>query len=175
MATPTQQPPIPPEQRFALEQKARYDNICRNVAIAGIIACPILILLPPRKIDMYTFALGVGTVMSADHLLEVRTGRGILGNLANSGRALPTERAEEIQRKLKEERDKGRKMLEKDGVLSGEPEKEKSILTKLWMGEEKEGWQERRAEAERKALAEGKMYRDIIFGQIWEVWNWDKK
>ena len=82
---------------------------------------------------------------------------------------LPTEQARETKRILAEEREKGRRALEKQG------EEEKSLLGKLWMGEEKEGWKERRLAEEKKALQEGKTYTDMIFEQIWDVWNWDKK
>jgi hypothetical protein len=48
-------------------------------------------------------------------------------------------------------------------------------LGRLWMGDETEGWKERRLEEEKKALEEGKGYTDMILEQIWDVWNWDKK
>ncbi|KAF1849365.1 uncharacterized protein K460DRAFT_415743 [Cucurbitaria berberidis CBS 394.84] len=170
MATPTQQPPIPPEQRLALEQQARYQRITRNLAIGGIVLCPIIALLPPRKLDLYTFSLGVGFYLSADHLVTLRTGRGLVESLSPMKAVeLPTEKAREIQRILAEEREKGRKGLEKQS------EEQKGVLGKLWMGDEKEGWKERRLEEEKKALEEGKSYTDMIFEQIWDVWNWDKK
>lgn len=83
---------------------------------------------------------------------------------------LPTERAQEMQRIIREEREKGR-------VLSGEKERgtEKSVLGKIWYGDQPEDWKERRMEEERKALEEGKGYMEMIFEQIWEVWSWEKK
>ncbi|KAJ4376234.1 hypothetical protein N0V83_001517 [Neocucurbitaria cava] len=149
MATPTQQPPIPPEQRLALEQQARYERITRNLAIGGVILCPLIAILPPRKLDLYTFSLGIGFYLSADHLVTLRTGRGLVQNLSPLRAVeLPTERARETQRILAEEREKGRRALDR---------------------------KERRLEEERKALEEGKSYTDMIFEQIWDVWNWDKK
>jgi hypothetical protein len=88
---------------------------------------------------------------------------------------LPTDKAREMQSRIREEREKGRR---REGALSGEGQdngEEKGLLGRLWMGDEKEGWKERRLEEERKALEEGKSYMDIIYEQIWEVWNWDKK
>jgi len=73
-----------------------------------------------------------------------------------------------MQRRIREEREKGR-------VKRGEEQEEKGIFGRLWMGGEKEDWKERRLDEERRALEEGKGYMDMIFGQIWEVWNWDKK
>lgn len=86
---------------------------------------------------------------------------------------LPTERAREVQKILREERERGRKDLERREVDEGKGVE--GALKKLWMGDEKEGWKERRLEEERKALEEGKTYMDMIFEQIWDVWNWDKK
>jgi hypothetical protein len=182
MATPTQQPPIPPEQRLALEQQARYNRIVRNLAIGGVVVCPLIMALPPRKLDLYTFTLSVGFYLSADHLCTVNTGRGLVQQFVPSrplssavGMDLPTDKAREMQSRIREEREKGRR---RDGVLSGEGQEngeEKGLLGRLWMGDEKEGWKERRLEEERKALEEGKSYMDMIYEQIWEVWNWDKK
>ncbi|KAF1983241.1 hypothetical protein K402DRAFT_313042, partial [Aulographum hederae CBS 113979] len=36
-------------------------------------------------------------------------------------------------------------------------------------------WQRKRMEEEKRMMEEGKGYSDIIFNQIWEVVNWDKK
>ncbi|KAI8943192.1 hypothetical protein NX059_001221 [Plenodomus lindquistii] len=176
MATPTPQAPLTPEQRLAAEQAAKYDRLTRNLAIGGVILCPIIILLPPRKLDLYTFSLGVGFYLSADHLSTLRTGRGLVQNLSwnplDVTDAMPTERAREVQRALKEQREKSRQSLERK---EGEGKSATGMLEKLWMGDEKEGWRERRLEEERKALEEGKSYTDMILEQIWDVWNWDKK
>jgi hypothetical protein len=180
MSQPTLQPPIPPEQRLALEQQARYNRIVRNLCIGGVIVCPLVMILPPRKLDLYTFSLGVGFYLSADHLFTLNTGRGLVQQFAPkygfSGiDSMPTEKAREMQRVIREEREKGRR-LEGARVLSGGGEQETpSMLGKIWMGDEKEGWKERRMEEERRALEEGKGYMDMIFEQIWDVWNWDKK
>ena len=170
MATPTQQAPIPPEERLALEQQARYKRIVRNLAIGGVVLCPIIIALPPRKMDLYTFSLSVGFYLSADHLFTVNTGRGLVQQLSPSEAIdLPTERAREMQKVIRDERERGRQGLQR------QEEEEKGIFGKLWMGDETRGWKERRMEEERKALEEGKGYTDIILEQIWDVWNWDKK
>lgn len=86
--------------------------------------------------------------------------------------SLPTEKARETSRILKEREEAER--ARRQGVEALGTEK-KGLLGKLWMGEEEEGWKERRLEEERRALEEGKSYTDIILEQIWEVWNWDKK
>lgn len=41
-----------------LRQQQRYDGLRYKVSAALLVACPVLALLPPRKIDWYTFGLG---------------------------------------------------------------------------------------------------------------------
>lgn len=53
-------------------------------------------------------------------------------------------------------------------------DKERSMLQKVWYGQEGENWKQKRDEKEKKALEEGKGYGDLIIDQIWEVWNWGK-
>jgi hypothetical protein len=172
MSTPTIQPPIPPEQRLAMEERDRYNRVMRNLCIGGVVLCPLIIALPPRKLDLYTFSLTVGFYLSADHLCTINTGRGLVQQLMprRGITDLPTERARDMQRIIREEREKGR-------VLSGErgEEKDKSVLGRIWYGDQPEDWKEKRMEEERKALEEGKGYMEMIFEQIWEVWSWEKK
>ncbi|KAF1948518.1 hypothetical protein CC80DRAFT_498168 [Byssothecium circinans] len=183
MPTPTSQAPqapLTPDQRLALEQKARYDRITRNLAIGGLIACPVIALLPPRKLDLYTFSLSIGFYLSADHLAESYTGRPLYQQFrwgVPSISALPTEKAEETSRLIRERREREEVERVRREGLEGlrKAEERRPFWYKVWMGGEGEGWKEKRMEEERKALEEGKSYTDIIFGQIWEVWNWDEK
>ncbi|KAF2746218.1 hypothetical protein M011DRAFT_404576 [Sporormia fimetaria CBS 119925] len=162
MVTP--QPPLTPEQRLALEQYQKTVNLKRNLAIGGLIVCPILIALPPRKLDLYTFGLTLGFTGSAVHLYNHAR--------VSERYALPTESAREARRrKLEADMEKTRQ-AQREGR---ETEKKRSFLQKLWMGDEEEGWQERRLAAERKALEEGRGYQGVILDQIWEVWNWGGK
>ncbi|KAJ4370177.1 hypothetical protein N0V86_008913 [Didymella sp. IMI 355093] len=168
MAQPT--PTIlTPEQRLAQENAQRYTRIMRNIAIGGVIICPIVMLMPPRKLDLYTFSLGLGFYLSADHLCESYYGRGLVTQLSpfRAATDLPTERAREVQAKLREAREEERRKL-------GTKEEE-GVLKKIWMGGESAGWKERRLEEEKRAIEEGKSFSDMIFEQIWDVWNWDKK
>lgn len=75
-----------------------------------------------------------------------------------------------MQAQLRAVRDEERKKLGKGGDREDE-----GVLKKIWMGDETEGWKERRLEEEKKALEEGKSYTDMIYEQVWDVWNWDKK
>ncbi|KAF2799353.1 hypothetical protein K505DRAFT_321236 [Melanomma pulvis-pyrius CBS 109.77] len=171
MATP--QPPLTPDQRIALEQKARYEKFARNAAIGGVIICPIIALMPPRKLDLYTFSLGIGFYLSADHLATSYTGRGLVDNAMrarlNPIPDLPTEKARETQQKLRED------ALEKGNEAMRKGREDQGIWHRLWMGNEPDNWKEKRMAEERQAFEEGKTYTSIILDQIWEVWNWDKK
>jgi hypothetical protein len=187
MATP--QPPLTPEQRIALEERQKLEKLGRYAAIGGVILCPALALMPPRKLDLYTLALGISTYISADYLCNSYTGRGVVENVFaprwRSKEADPYEKGAPLSalptpeaRKLHDQYQKKLRELEiQEAQREGKPvpPPKKGILQQLWMGDEEEGWKERRLEEERKALAEGKGYSGIIMDQIWEVWNWDKK
>ncbi|KAF2278665.1 uncharacterized protein EI97DRAFT_352503, partial [Westerdykella ornata] len=185
----TPQPTLTPEQRLALEKQQSFERLGRAGAIAGVILCPTIALLPPRKLDLYTFSLGIGTYLSADYLLTSYTGRGIVhritpkwmygssspspGFLSN----LPTEKAVEMQQRLEKERrlKEAQEAIREGREFPAEQKKPRGVLQRFWMGDEEEGWQERRLEAESKALAEGKGISELILDQVWDVWNWDKK
>ena len=55
------------------------------------------------------------------------------------------------------------------GGKDGEGEGVKGLAKKLWMGDERPGWQKRRLEKEREELESGKSYGDIIMDQVREV------
>jgi hypothetical protein len=170
----THQPPLTPDERLALEQKQKYDRLTRNVAIGGLFLCPTIALLPPRKLDLYTFALGLGFYFSADHLCTSTYGHGVVQHFTprwtTTLNELPTEKAREIKRKNEEEKERAREAMRDARGQGGDT----SVFNKLWMGDEKEGWKERRIEEERRALEEGKSYGSLILDQVWEVFNWDK-
>ncbi|KAF2418449.1 hypothetical protein EJ08DRAFT_62378 [Tothia fuscella] len=144
MATPT------PEQ-----QLQQYRTLTRNLSIALLIICPTIAVLPPRRLNLYTFGLiGVWTA-SANHLIKDRTGHSILQRLGNvRGDGLPTEKAREFQRKMREQK----------GLA-----KEKGVLEKVWMGDEGDDWKEKRLKKEREALESGEGYGSLIMDQISEV------
>ena len=178
MATP-QPSVLTPEERLALEQKAQYDRLTRNLAIGGAVLCPLIAIMPPRKLDLYTFSLGVGFYLSADHLAQQYNGRSLVRQIQWSSpiRELPTEKAREVSRIFQEREEAERERARREAVIVGQDQgkERKSFWNKVWMGEEQEGWKERRLAEEKKALEEGKSYTDMILEQIWEVWSWEKK
>ncbi|KAL9096815.1 MAG: hypothetical protein Q9165_000779, partial [Trypethelium subeluteriae] len=121
MSIANSSPPIPPPQvppsDPSLEQ---YNRLMSRLSLAGLVVCPAIALLPPRKLDVYTFGLGMLWIGSANTVarnysglsLWDRLGRNMErdGNTAaagvsgGGGGGLPTERAREVQRRLREER-----------------------------------------------------------------------
>nr|CDP25241.1 Putative protein of unknown function [Podospora anserina S mat+] len=85
------------------------------------------------------------------------------------------EQAQRTKQLIKEERERRRLAEGKPPTEAKEEEEKKGVITKIWMGGEKDGWQERRMEEEKKALEEGKGYGDLIMEQIYEVFGWGGK
>lgn len=163
-----------------------------------IVGAPVLLAMPPRKLDLHSFALTSAFAVSANHLYRERNpaGRGILDEtgvrffarnksntdedkdeekVGNLFKQLPTERAAEVQAQLRAAKEASLKnQTELDKYKAAKEFQDRSLPEKIWMGGESEGWKERRLREEQQALAEGKGYGDLIMEHIWEVWNWGK-
>lgn len=180
--------PQAPIREATPEETNNYKTTLHRAAIFTLVVCPALAALPPRKFDAYTIGLIGLTGFSGNYLYKESRGHSIWhvigGSRAESLRkdtvgdgdsSLPTERAREFQRQMKEMKERkalseGRPVPQKDLV----PEKG-SIVDQVYYGSEKpEGWRERRAREDQEKLAQGKGYGDIILEQIWDVWNWGK-
>ncbi|KAI9368686.1 hypothetical protein BJX61DRAFT_546292 [Aspergillus egyptiacus] len=179
-------PPIP-------DRTADYERFKTYAAYTFLLASPILIALPPRKLDNFTVLLTASFGISANYLTYQHTGRSIVERLEAKIKSssshtpqqssllggLPSERAVEIQEKMRAAREA---RLREEGISREEKEKlrrqmlqGKGVLERVWMGEEEEGWKEKRLVEERKALEEGKGYGDLIREHIWDVWTWGEK
>lgn len=171
--------PTPPDADVHASREADFVRFKRYAALTFLVASPILIALPPRKLDHLTVLLGGAFCVSANHLTHERTGRSIIDRL--EGRLsrgtgiseLPSERAQEIQARLRATREKQLREggLSRDEVerLRARQEQDKGIAERVWMGGEEEGWREKRVREEQKALAEGKGYGDLIKEHVWDV------
>lgn len=168
-------------------READYQSFKHYAALTFLVASPILIAIPPRKLDHLTVLLTGAFCISANHITREQTGRSILDRLPSSSnkhspgvfRELPSQQAEEIQARLRAARDA---QIRDGGVTADEMEKlkarqlqEKGVARRIWMGSETDGWKERRLQEEQKALAEGKGYGDLIKEYIWDVWTWGQK
>lgn len=197
MATST---PTPPNAN-ALTPAEERARMIHAIALGAAIACPIIALLPPRKMDIYTYALMAGTALGANQLVHERTGTSLVNRIpslfSNPLRAELPPKAMVIQERLRAEREgleeragreRGEEGRPRRGVLgemaAKEKEREKEregegevqgALEKLWMGGEKPDWKERRDQREKEAIAQGKGYGDLIMEQIWDVWSWGRE
>lgn len=184
-------PPLTSPNHFS------YILFKRCTAYTFLLASPILVALPPRKLDLHTAALTIAFLVSANHVSreQSHSGRSITDRLTGfvtsppsvsmpsaprvfSG--LPSERAEEVHRALKEQRRQQQQQQQErpDEAEDNDGSKERSrgidgIARGMWMGGETEGWRQQRAEEEKKALEEGKGYGSLIMQHIREAWGVD--
>ena len=148
-----------------LEQKMHmtdsYHKFVHNTSIAMLFVAPVLIALPPRKLDFYTFTLGGIFAVSGNQLLRERNGVGILGLLP--GRSMEASVVAASQGRILEEpvkTDPAVKEIMREA-------RQKPIV--------REDWKERRLKEEQEKLDQGEGYGGMIMDQIWDVWNWGEK
>ncbi|POS87564.1 hypothetical protein EPUL_000918 [Erysiphe pulchra] len=147
---------------------------------ACLIAGPIILILPPRKLDLYTFGVLLGTFAGANEVSREQTGISMIDRMGQrfmrSTATLPPQAAELQQRRIREEREKKNlfdltQQSSTEEFFAGQSKKPSSFWSKVWMGGEGENWKEERLRKEREALESGKGYFDLIMEQVWEVWN----
>ncbi|TQS35247.1 hypothetical protein Golomagni_04335 [Golovinomyces magnicellulatus] len=159
---------------------------------ACLIGGPIILALPPRKLDLYTLGILIGIFAGANEVSREQTGISMIDRigqrLARSTAALPPQAVELQQRRLREERERARKIQDvqrisyPDNTLQSttkqeapaDQKKSTGFWHKVWMGGEDDNWREERLRKEREALESGKGYFDLIKDQVWEVWNSDR-
>jgi hypothetical protein len=196
--TTTQPQSLSPEEA---QRNAQYRDLIKYTSIGALFICPLIIALPPRKLDAYTLVLLSCTAVGANQVSREYTGESILERMGGriqsmGGKELPSERAREVQKLLREEREIQRNGAIKARIQAAEAtgdeskivaelkraeeerardeDKKRSVLQKIWMGGEKDDWKATRDAKEKEALEEGKGYGDLIMDQIWEVWSWGR-
>lgn len=156
------QVPTPPS--LAEQRAQQYITAKRNLAIGLFIACPVIALLPPRKLDLYTLALGGVWIASANHISGIKSGRTISQRILNPAAPSensPSDKYKQLQQQLRER-----------GIQGSD---KKSVVGKIWMGDQGEDWKLKRAEREKEVLESGEGYGTLIMDQIKEVWTGKKK
>lgn len=149
-----------------------WRRIFLNTSVGVCVAIPIIVLLPPRKLDLYTFGLGVTWFMSAGFVSEQKTGQGLLWHVGNH---IPSVRNRERMEGLKrEEEEQRRARRQEDGAVQEEVRK-RGLLKGIWMGGESDDWVEERKRKEKEALEEGRGYGGLIMDQIKDVWGVKKE
>jgi hypothetical protein len=157
------------------EQKTQI--LLHNVALGALVVCPIIAAMPPRKLDLYTASLVASSAIAGNYLFKERYGKtalqvgaGYVDTSAMIGTDGLPEKAKEMQARIREEKAR----LRGDTPTKEDPSKDKTILERVWMGNEKPDWKVERDRREKEALDEGRGYGGLIADQIWEVWNWGK-
>jgi hypothetical protein len=191
--------PPPGEPLTPLQQAANLAILKRNIAIGLVVACPVLIALPPRKLDIFTFCLAGTTFISLNHLQKHTTGRSFLnrvgindiatgpeeGTSAGGGTGLPTERARMYQQMLREKKAaelagrkwEASKSMEEYKALSAEEKAKKEgrgVLAGLWLGSAKEDWKAQRERKEREAFERGDGVGMLIQNYFQEAMGYKK-
>lgn len=171
--SPSPDPPAPtPEQRQRIF--ADYHRFLQTSTLAACFLAPVLIALPPRKLDLYTFSLTGAFIASANYQVKDRTGSGIMGHVSrrfvgrNSVQQLPDviHRVDEQSRFLEEA---ATSVENKKGSVLGERVRE------AWLGDKTKDWRQQRLKEEQEKLDQGEGYGSMIVDQIWQVWNQEEK
>lgn len=143
--------PPPPTSTVEIQQWRKFFY---RTSLGLCIACPLVALLPPRKMDLYTFGLGVTWFTCAGYVVQERTGQGILWHLGNHiPSARNAQRMEEMRRQA----------AERGAEIKDRP---RGIIKSIWMAGEGDDWVEQRAKKEREALEEGRGYGGLIMDQL---------
>jgi hypothetical protein len=147
------------------DEKPQRDVLYRTAQAIFVVA-PVLMLLPPRRLDLNTFLLGSMFAASGARLYNQRQ----LDRMP-----LMVTQPPQVQLSTHQEQ---KRLLEEPGP-SAQSKTGGSILEQkakeIWMGGETEGWKEKRLREERERLAKGEGYGDMIMDQIWDVWTWGQK
>ncbi|KAK6219665.1 hypothetical protein QIS74_05167 [Colletotrichum tabaci] len=151
--------------------------LVHNTAIAASIICPLIMLIPPRRIDWRFFMLTTGFSASTNQLAYDWTGQSIYQRVQSRfARMFPTALPEQAQRTkqlLREERMRREGLTEEQ--MRAIEYKKRNLAQRLWYGSEPEDWDAKRGAEHAKALAEGKGLGDLIVEQVSEVWSSAKK
>ena len=163
-----------------------YTSFKHTASLGMLILAPILIALPPRKLDLYTFSLAGATVLSANQLAREHTGAGIWEGIRNKvGREAVREAGQRegpgrdawvrVDRGTERvERPQGRLLEEPASAPAAASAEHKTGMSPI-AGASKSDWKAERLRTEQEKLDEGEGYGSMIVDQVWEVWNWGEK
>ncbi|KAM0722438.1 hypothetical protein Q7P37_001879 [Cladosporium fusiforme] len=163
--------PQEPQRQPTPAETANYAKTLHNTALITAIACPLLALLPPRKLDFFTAGLGMTTVFSTNFLVREYTGRSIQQHI--TGARPPIIARENVQADEAHMRVSDAVRLERQEALRAQ--KERTGIAEQVEASRQAKWARERNQEVQEAIDEGKGFGDIIMDQIYEVWHWGKK
>ncbi|KAK5118877.1 hypothetical protein LTR62_000087 [Meristemomyces frigidus] len=162
--------PQPPQRQPTPPEIEKYTRTLHNVALGALIACPILALLPPRKLDFFTWGLIGTTGYSANYLTRERSGRSIWqyvsGVQPHHMQTIPAHEQATLHRDLQQSKQELQRPRPEVVSVSDQLQTTQS---------QREVWKAQREREIQDDLDVGKGFGDMIADQIWEVWNWGKK
>ncbi|KAL8715624.1 MAG: hypothetical protein Q9225_006375 [Loekoesia sp. 1 TL-2023] len=172
---------LPPSAPIAPTSPAtKYSPPLRPIFLSLLIATPILAVLPPRKLDLYTFMLGFTFVISAEELTYGSASRRfgprpqpqpLAASPQDAKENIPiATQSEAAQRFMTSEtapHDAKADLLKREKEETGVA----GLARKLWYGSETEGWKERRIREEKEALEEGRGYGGLIADAVREAFG----
>lgn len=164
--------PQAPQRQPTPSETVNYAKVLHNTALITAVACPLLALLPPRKLDVFTLTLGGTTVFSVNYLTRESTGRSILQHLSGSRPPVltsPYAKPDEPQMRVSET-----VRLETQEALRASRERT-GFNGQTDTGKQAKDWKHERDQEVVDAIEEGKGFGDMIMDQVYEVWNWGKK
>ncbi|KAK4546447.1 hypothetical protein LTR36_002124 [Oleoguttula mirabilis] len=164
--------PQPPQRQPTPSETKRYARTIHNVALLAVVACPVLALIPPRKLDVYTIGLVGTTAYSGNYLVREQSGRSIWQHVRGPQAELatsvpPTEQAN-LSRELQ---------YAKQEMQRLRPDTRSASVTEELHAthSQREAWKAQREKEIQDDLDVGKGFGEMITDQIWEVWNWGRK
>ncbi|ORY71196.1 uncharacterized protein BCR38DRAFT_5122 [Pseudomassariella vexata] len=188
--------PTTPDDAAATTGKTFENRMLHNVALGVTPVALGAMFLPPRRLDFRMLILGGCSIWGINQLRYDYTGKTFLQRFPSFGgssgggggffsdkyNGMPSERAQQVQAQIKEEKKRRLElaaaregMSEEDARKIAEQRrererKERSTLKAIWMGDADEDWKEKRDQREREALKEGgKGYWGLIMEQISDV------
>ncbi|KAL8939299.1 MAG: hypothetical protein Q9216_003435 [Gyalolechia sp. 2 TL-2023] len=178
---PATEGPLPPSAPLApTSPSTKYSPPFRPIFLSLLVVTPILAFLPPRKLDLFTFMLGLTFVISAEELAfgsasQRPAARTQLQPFAASPQdakgsvplAAQSEAAERYKTSPTAPHDVKANLIRREKEETGVA----GLARKLWYGSETEDWKERRAQEERKALEEGRGYWGLMSDAVRDVFG----
>lgn len=188
---PSAQPPPPPQSsqpttdNTAAAPKTQTPQWLHNSAIGVAILGPIALLMPPRRVGLQAMLLSGGTFWATNVLAYDWTGESMTQRFDRrwqtmfaSGLPEKAKRNQELMRLERERREALLPEAERRALQEAREKKEaasRGIVSRLWMGGEKEDWRAERARKEKETLENGEGYGTLIMDQVKEVFSGSKK
>ncbi|KAJ0116281.1 hypothetical protein J7T55_005227 [Diaporthe amygdali] len=156
-----------------------------NSAIGVAILGPIALLMPPRRVGLQALLLSGGTFWATNVLAYDWTGESMTQRFDRRWQTVFTnglpEKAKRNQELMRLERERREALLpeaERKALQEAREKKEiasRGIVSRLWMGDEKDDWRKERARKEKETLENGEGYGTLIMDQVREVFSGSKK